>query len=72
MTGPSVAQRPPTLDRERVVPSAPATEVTRSSSRFPGIFSSWKEALRFLSVWVGAGLLLYLVGLVGWLLVTSL
>lgn len=71
MTGPSVAQRPPTLDRERVVPSVPATEVSRRSTRAPGIFSNWKEALRFLFVWVGAGLVIYLVGLVGWLVVRS-
>jgi hypothetical protein len=71
MTGPSVAERPPTLDRERVVPSVPATEVSRRSTRVAGIFSGWKEALRFLSVWVGAGLVIYLVGLIGWLVVRS-
>ncbi len=72
MTGPSVAQRPPTLDRERVERSAPTTEVRRRSSFVPAIFLSWKEALRYLSVWVGAGLLLYTVLLVAWLIVTKI
>lgn len=71
MAGPSVAQRPPTLDRERVVPSAPATEVVRTSTRVPGIFSRRKEALRFLAIWVGAGLVIYAVGFVGWLVIRS-
>jgi hypothetical protein len=67
MTGPSVAERPPTVDAKGAERSAPATAVKRSSV-IPAIFSSWRDALRHLLVWVGGGLLLYAVLLVGWLI----
>ena len=71
MTGPSVAQRPPVVDREQVERSAPTIEVRRRSSFVPAIFSTWGEALRYLPVWVGAGLVVYGMLLVGWLIVRN-
>ena len=69
MTGPSVVVRPPTVDREGVEGSASTTEVRRSPA-VPAIFSSWRVAFRYLSVWAGAGLLVYAALFVGWLIVT--
>lgn len=70
MTGPSVAERPPAVDRDLGDRSAPTTE-TRRSSALPGIFSTWRSAVRYLSVWVGAGLLVYTTLVITWLIVAQ-
>lgn len=71
MTGSSVAQRPP-KPRERAEQSKPASEERRRISFARAIFTSRREALGYLPIWIAAGLLVYAVLLAGLLIVLKL
>lgn len=71
MTGSSVAQPPP-KPREPVEQSKPASEERRRTSFAPAIFTSWREALGYLPIWIAAGLLVYAVLLAGLLIMAKL
>jgi hypothetical protein len=68
MMGTSVAKSPPVVDREPAPESAspetarPRTIITRA------IFRDWREALRHLTLWVLAGLAVYGLGVIAWLI----
>jgi len=71
MTGSSVAQRPP-KPRERPEQSTPNNEERRRRDFAPAIFTSRREALGYLPIWIAAGLLVYAVLLAGLLVVLKL
>jgi hypothetical protein len=68
MTGPSVAQRPPVVDREPPPESASPETVRPRPVVTRAIFGNWREALRYLTMWILAGLAVYALGVVAWLI----
>jgi hypothetical protein len=68
MTGPSVAKRPPVVDREPP-PELASPETARPQPIITrAIFGNWREALRYLTMWILVGLAVYALGVVAWLI----
>lgn len=68
MTGPSVAKRPQSADREHSASPAPARTAERRDPPARAMFATWTEAFRHVSVWLVAGLMVYALLAAGWLI----